>query len=207
MARCANCDAEIPEGGNFCVECGAPAPQAQPAATGATERLPDRAAGPACPACGTRNPAGASFCVTCGRPLAARPVAEPPEPASLPMSTPAPLAYAPAQTPAAPAAQGRRRRYGAEWGGIVGGLWLIGIAVLAVTGWWWPGIMVLIGISALVSGLAGGKDSAERWAGVQGAIWTLGIAVLALFGWWWPGILVLAGLSAIVGAAERPKSS
>jgi len=27
-----------------------------------------------------------------------------------------------------------------EWGGVVGGIWLLGIAVLAATGWWWPGI-------------------------------------------------------------------
>lgn len=31
--------------------------------------------------------------------------------------------------------------------GITGGLLLIGIGVLALTGWWWPGIMVVLGIA------------------------------------------------------------
>jgi hypothetical protein len=195
MLHCAKCDAEIPEGGNFCVECGAPAPQA---AIGATERLPEPAAGPSCPACGTRNPPGAAFCVRCGSALAGTAFAEPP-PQSLP-PMPAPLAAAPAV--AAPRA---RRGFSVEWGGVVGGIWLIGIALLAVTGWWWPGIMVLIGLSSLITGLASAEDTVERLAGLQGAVWTLGIAVVAIFNWWWPGMLILVGLSAILGAIERPK--
>ena len=31
--------------------------------------------------------------------------------------------------------------------GITGGLLLIGIGVLIFTGWWWPGIMVVLGIA------------------------------------------------------------
>jgi hypothetical protein len=31
--------------------------------------------------------------------------------------------------------------------GITGGLILIGIGVLLFTGWWWPGIMVVLGIA------------------------------------------------------------
>ncbi len=31
------------------------------------------------------------------------------------------------------------------------GIWLIGIGVLALTDWWWPGILFLIGLSILVS--------------------------------------------------------
>lgn len=38
--------------------------------------------------------------------------------------------------------EGRRTR-----DGITGGLLLIGIGVLALTGWWWPGIMVVLGIA------------------------------------------------------------
>ncbi|HYF63385.1 MAG TPA: hypothetical protein VD886_11260 [Herpetosiphonaceae bacterium] len=30
-----------------------------------------------------------------------------------------------------------------------GMIWLIGIPILFFTGWWWPGIMILIGLSAL----------------------------------------------------------
>ena len=31
--------------------------------------------------------------------------------------------------------------------GITGGLFLIGIGVLLFTGWWWPGMMVVLGIA------------------------------------------------------------
>jgi hypothetical protein len=198
--RCENCAAEIPADGKFCIECGAPVVQA---ATGATERLPDYAGGPQCAACGTRNPPGAAFCVTCGRSLDARPVADAPSPLPIPPA-PAPLTSTPpASIESAPPAQPRRGGFSVEWGGIMGGLWLIGIAVLAITGWWWPGIMVLVGISALLGGLQSGGSWEQRWGGIQGAIWAFGIAVLAVTGWWWPGIMVLVGLSAISGAITR----
>ena len=199
--RCEKCAAEIPADGKFCIECGTSVSQA---ATGATERLPDYAGGRQCAACGTRNPPGAAFCVTCGRSLEARPVADAPaNPLPIP-SADAPLTSVPAASvESAPAARSRRGGFSVEWGGIMGGIWLIGIAVLAVTGWWWPGIMVLVGISALVGGLQSGGSWEQRWGGLQGAIWTFGIAVLAVTGWWWPGIMVLVGLSAILGAITR----
>jgi len=87
----------------------------------------------------------------------------------------------------------------------MGGLWLIGIAVLAITNWWWPGIMVLVGISALAGGLHSGGNWEQRMGGIQGAIWTFGIAVLAITSWWWPGIMVLVGLSAILSAISHNK--
>ena len=36
-----------------------------------------------------------------------------------------------------------------HWKQVQGAIWLIGIAVLAFTGWWWPGILVLVAISGL----------------------------------------------------------
>ena len=146
--QCANCAAEIPADGKFCIECGAPVHQA---ATGATERLPDYAGGPACAACGTRNPPGAAFCVTCGRGLAARPVADAPaNPLPIPLADAPLTSMPPASLEAVPAPKSHRGGFSVEWGGIMGGIWLIGIAVLAVTSWWWPGIMVLLGLSAIL---------------------------------------------------------
>jgi hypothetical protein len=197
--RCTNCDTEIPEGGKFCIECGRPAPQP---ATGATERLPEHEGGPRCGFCGTLNPPGAIFCVACGQGLTARPFAEPPV-------SPLPSAPAPAPLSGRPPTPTRSAQGGgfdmARWGGVSGGLFLIGIAVLAVTGWWWPGILVLIGLTSLVTGLAGGRSSGRSWAGIQGALWLFGLALIAQLNWWWPGILVLVGLGAIVGAVLRPK--
>jgi len=36
------------------------------------------------------------------------------------------------------------------WRNIHAALWLIGIAVIALKGWWWPGILVLAAASALL---------------------------------------------------------
>ncbi|MCS6908207.1 MAG: hypothetical protein RML93_10040 [Anaerolineales bacterium] len=36
------------------------------------------------------------------------------------------------------------------WRRIHGGIWLIGIAVLAWQGWWWPGILVLVALSSIL---------------------------------------------------------
>jgi hypothetical protein len=87
------------------------------------------------------------------------------------------------------------------WGGVSGGVFLIGLALLFAFNWWWPGILVLLGVTSLIGSLAAGKSF---WAGLQGAIWFLGIAVLAAFNWWWPGILILVGISAILGSMLRP---
>jgi hypothetical protein len=38
------------------------------------------------------------------------------------------------------------------WKRIQGGIWLLGIAILAYTGWWWPGILVLVAVSGLAQG-------------------------------------------------------
>jgi ribosomal protein L40E len=198
MSRCARCDAEIPEGGQFCIECGAPA-DAAPAATGATERLPEYSGGPICAACGTHNPVGADFCVMCGRSLGSRPVAEPPLDPVPPPAPAAPIAPRAVSQPAlrSPAS----RSHAPLWGGVSGGVFLIGLALLFAFNWWWPGILVLLGLTSLIGSMAAGKSF---WAGLQGALWLLGIAVLAAFNWWWPGILVLVGISAILGSVLRP---
>jgi hypothetical protein len=37
-----------------------------------------------------------------------------------------------------------------SWRQIHGAVWLIGLAIIAWQGWWWPGILVLVAISGLV---------------------------------------------------------
>ena len=36
-----------------------------------------------------------------------------------------------------------------HWKQVQGAIWLIGIAILAFRGWWWPGILILVAISGL----------------------------------------------------------
>jgi hypothetical protein len=200
--RCPNCDADLPEGGQFCIECGAPA---QPAATGATERLPDHQDGPRCAYCGTHNPAIANFCVRCGRALGVAPTAEPPHNPFPPIPAPAPIAYAPAAAPTQMQRTAQRTFDPARWGGISGGLFLIGLALIAWMNWWWPGILVLVGVMALVSSLMTERNSPQRWGGIQGGLFLFGLALIAWMNWWWPGMLVLIGVMAILTAVLRPK--
>jgi len=41
------------------------------------------------------------------------------------------------------------------WRQIQSAIWLIGLAILAWQGWWWPGILVLVAISGLTQALIG----------------------------------------------------
>ena len=41
-------------------------------------------------------------------------------------------------------------RMQSSWPGIQSGIWLIGLAILFFTGLWWPGILVLVGISMVL---------------------------------------------------------
>lgn len=44
-------------------------------------------------------------------------------------------------------------------------IWLVGLVVLAITDWWWPGILVLVVISILLE--TGGKRGSQSEAGEE----------------------------------------
>lgn len=46
-------------------------------------------------------------------------------------------------------------------GNLRGAIWLIGLGFLMLSGHWWPGILVLIGISIVLEGLAAGMRPPE----------------------------------------------
>jgi len=68
-------------------------------------------------------------------------------------------------------------------------IWLIGLGILFLTELFWPGILVLIGISSYVDKAARGK----RDEGLNTLVFFAGLALLFLTELFWPGILVLAG--------------
>jgi hypothetical protein len=47
---------------------------------------------------------------------------------------------------------GKRRR-----DGVFGGVFLIGIGLLAITNWWWPGIMFVLGVATAARDVVGGR--------------------------------------------------
>ena len=84
--------------------------------------------------------------------------------------------------------------------GITGGLLLVGIGVLLLTGWWWPGIMVVLGI-AIGAGLV---FRGRYLAGLVAAAIFFAIPLLtateipwAIFG---PMVLIGIGVVALVKA-------
>lgn len=56
---------------------------------------------------------------------------------------------------------------------ISGGIFLISLGVLIFTGWWWPGIMVAIGLTSGASLIFRGKT----WQGISSLIFFCGIAI------------------------------
>ena len=42
-----------------------------------------------------------------------------------------------------------KKKLQGPWRSVHAAIWLIGIYILATHNWWWPGILVLVGISAL----------------------------------------------------------
>ena len=38
---------------------------------------------------------------------------------------------------------------------ITGAVWLVGLGILLVTGFWWPGILFLVGVGSVAQGLVG----------------------------------------------------
>lgn len=43
-----------------------------------------------------------------------------------------------------------KRKLVGPWRNLHGAVWLIGLAILAWQGWWWPGILVLVALSMLL---------------------------------------------------------
>lgn len=195
--QCTRCGGENPAEARFCIDCGATLISAT---TGPTTRL----ATIACPGCGASNPAEARFCVICGRTLGSVPMARPsmpPRPATHQAQRPAHpaqqsfprTATPPTLTPFRPAPP-RARPHIQRGQNPAPLIFLIGVIVLIVNNMFWPGVLVLIGISMLI-----GQSSRGHFdKGMSGLFWLGGLALLFATGTFWPGIFVLLILSAVI---------
>lgn len=187
--HCQSCGADLPDDARFCIECGADVGPA--ASTGATVQLPRQAAATAiaCRSCGAANPDYAVYCVRCGRPVA--------EPAHVPGGTPQSLA--PSGSGWAPG-QGRSGPSGV-WGGVVGAIFMIGLAALFLLKLpFWPGILIVAGVVAFVSEAARGR----YFKGLSSVIWLFGLAFLFMVPrLWWPGMFAIIGLNILIDMLRR----
>ncbi len=55
--------------------------------------------------------------------------------------------------------QWRSRR----WGTFKGLIWPLGLLVLFFTGWWWPGILILVGLSMVLDALSRSAHDRAEW--------------------------------------------
>ncbi len=94
---------------------------------------------------------------------------------------------------------------------IFGGTFLIGLAVLFLTNWWWPGILYVIGIALMTRSIAEGKSWMQERGGIAilliASFFTL-LDFLSSFTFnFWPVILILIGLYLLFGKRNRVSSS
>jgi hypothetical protein len=82
---------------------------------------------------------------------------------------------------------------------ISSGVFLIGLGLCFVFGFW-PGIMFVIGATAIAEGLAEGRG----WYAFQGATWTIGLGVWALFHFSVAALFIMIGVSTLLAALVRP---
>ncbi|MFN8561914.1 MAG: hypothetical protein U0703_30190 [Anaerolineae bacterium] len=86
---------------------------------------------------------------------------------------------------------------------VFGGVFLIGLAVLFLVNWWWPGIMYVIGIALIARAVTQGRNWMDERAGlvcVGIGVFFTAVDVLHIFTFnWWPLILILLGLYLLFG--------
>lgn len=159
-----------------------------------------------CPTCERTNPADARFCIYCSAQLTSpAPVVQDAQPAAVGPTTRLSEAAIPAYTmPASapiPATAGPQhsahlRRAFPQLNQNAGAFFLIGLGVLFLTGNFWPGILVLIGVTSFISETGHGRQN----KGLGTLIFFTGLAFLFWTGAFFPGILILLGIMALLNS-------
>jgi hypothetical protein len=83
---------------------------------------------------------------------------------------------------------------------VTGGVWLIGLGILFATRFWWPGILFLAGITAIVQGSARGTG----WPSIHGGLWLILIACWVMTRFSMTVFFVALGVYVIVAALVKP---
>ena len=92
-------------------------------------------------------------------------------------------------------------------GGIAGGIMLVGIGMLIITGWWWPGIMLVIGCALAAERFLNGQVAQAIGVFALFLAIPLGIAVLQDINIPWnlvvPFVLIALGLVVVFRAVAN----
>jgi len=84
--------------------------------------------------------------------------------------------------------------------GISGGIFLISLGILIITGWWWPGIMIAIGLAGCAELVFRGKTARGIgtlvfFCAIPVVVWIIQAASIP---WALVGPMVLIGIGVIV---------
>jgi hypothetical protein len=83
---------------------------------------------------------------------------------------------------------------------LTAGIWLIGFGILFATKLWWPGIMFLVGITAIVQGLV----QRRGWYAIHGGFWAILIGVWAALKFSMAVFFIGMGIYVILSAFLNP---
>lgn len=83
---------------------------------------------------------------------------------------------------------------------ITSAVWLVGLGILLTTGFWWPGILFLIGAGAIAQGFVNGRG----WASLQLGVWTIGLGFVFLSRFFLLGLFVVIAVSGLLNAFVKP---
>ena len=89
---------------------------------------------------------------------------------------------------------------------VSGAVFLIGLGLLftplsSIVGGFFPGILFVIGASAIARGMAEGQE----WYTVTGGLGMIGIGLVFLLGFSLPILLILLGLGLLFGYSTKPE--
>ncbi len=146
-----------------------------------------------CPKCGRSNPEDSKFCIYCSSRMA--------EPEHVSASTgQTVLLDSTTVAPVPPTAQlaPTTSQQGIS-SGVIGAVWLIGIGLLIMFKLMWPGILILLGLTAFLHDSSSGRSQ----SGLRTLVFFVGIAFLYWTRLFWPGMLILLGIVALLSPEVR----
>jgi hypothetical protein len=96
-------------------------------------------------------------------------------------------------------------------GAVTGGIMLIGVGMLLITNWWWPGIMLVVGTAVAAGALVRGQVLSAIGLFLLFLAIPVGIAIVSNYDlpWVWIAgfMLIAVGGSVILRGLLKPSSS
>jgi hypothetical protein len=83
---------------------------------------------------------------------------------------------------------------------ITSAVWLVGIGILITTGYWWPGLLFLLGAGSIAQGFVEGRG----WYSIQCGLWAIGLGFVFVFKFTLLGLFILVAIGWLFTAFAKP---